>query len=61
MSDMQQKPSFDDLTLPSDETVADAGYDAWKRAKIEAALEEAKDRSTLIPLEQVWKRFGFER
>lgn len=36
------------------------GYDAWKRAKIEKALEEAKDRSSLIPAEEVWRRLGLE-
>ena len=36
------------------------GYEEWKRAKILLALEQAKDRSKMIPIEEIWKRFGFE-
>lgn len=36
------------------------GYHEWKRAKIVRALEETKDRSKMIPAEEVWKRLGFE-
>ncbi|MEG3163256.1 hypothetical protein U1701_01480 [Sphingomonas sp. PB2P19] len=29
------------------------GYDAWKRAKIERGLAQSRDRSAMIPVEQV--------
>lgn len=38
----------------------EAGYHEWKRAKILLALEETKDRSKMIPAEEVWKKLGFE-
>ena len=34
--------------------------DAFIRAKIERALEEAKDRSNMIPAEKVWQELGLE-
>lgn len=37
------------------EGAADAGYDVWKRAKIERGLLESRDRSAMIPVEQVWR------
>ena len=37
------------------------GYAAWKRKQIEEAIEQAEDRSAMIPAEQVWREFGFER
>jgi hypothetical protein len=36
------------------ETAVEPGYAAWKRAKIERGLEQARDRSAMIPVEQVW-------
>lgn len=32
---------------------SDAGYAAWKRAKIERGLAEATDRDAMIPAEKV--------
>jgi hypothetical protein len=38
----------------SDETGAtERGYDAWKRAKVERGLAQAKNRAAMIPAEQV--------
>ena len=39
----------------------DRGYDAWKRAKIEKGLEQAKDREAMIPVAQILCDFGLER
>jgi len=30
-------------------------YSAYKRAKIERGLEQSRDRSVMIPIEQVWR------
>lgn len=39
----------------------DPGYDAWAKAKIEKALDEAKQYpERRIPLDKVWKKFGLE-
>ncbi|MEG8043496.1 hypothetical protein QP164_12480 [Sphingomonas sp. LR59] len=32
---------------------AQRDYDAWKRAKIERGMVQARDRSMMIPIEQV--------
>lgn len=39
----------------------DRGYDAWKRAKIEKGLEQAKDREAMIPVARILRDFGLER
>ncbi|RWX78798.1 hypothetical protein EPK99_09435 [Neorhizobium lilium] len=61
MSDLKEKLTLEELVSPSSSAPADEGYEAWKIAKIRTALEESKDRSCVIPLDDVWKRFGFER
>ena len=38
----------------------DHGYDAWKRAKVERALAQSQDRSSMIPAEKVWRELGLE-
>ena len=53
-------------TIPTDMISADngppeRGYRKWKQAKIERALAQAEDRSSLIPAEQVWRDLGLER
>jgi hypothetical protein len=35
------------------EQPAECDYDAWKRAKIERGMTQARDRSMMIPIEQV--------
>jgi len=37
------------------------GYAAWKRAKVERALAEAKNRDGMIPAPHVWRDLGLER
>ncbi|MCP3734816.1 hypothetical protein M9979_08025 [Sphingomonas sp. RP10(2022)] len=37
------------------------GYAAWKRAKIERGLTQSRDRSAMIPVEQVWRDLKLER
>ncbi|MGA1799905.1 hypothetical protein VH567_14115 [Sphingomonas sp. 4RDLI-65] len=32
---------------------AERNYDAWKRAKIERGMAQARDRSKMVPIEQV--------
>ncbi len=49
--------------MPTNLTPADPGggpaneqdYVAYKRAKIERGLEQSRDRSAMIPIEQVWR------
>lgn len=52
----QMKPTVPDRDKvePSGGAV-EAGYDAWKRAKIERGLLESRDRAAMIPVEQVWR------
>ncbi|TWF56592.1 hypothetical protein FHW37_102227 [Neorhizobium alkalisoli] len=61
MSETKGKISFKDLTAPAEGQSTDADYLAWKEAKIRKALKQAEDRSLMVPAEEVWKRFGFER
>ncbi|MEG3181237.1 hypothetical protein [Sphingomonas sp. LT1P40] len=54
------------VTRPADkidgaEDVADCGYDAWKRAKVEGGLAQAQDRSAMIPVERLLRDLGFSR
>ncbi|MBN8814022.1 MAG: stability determinant [Sphingomonas sp.] len=39
--------------LDDDIGVTEPGYDAWKRAKVERGLAQAKNRAAMIPAEQV--------
>ena len=39
--------------LAADGGAMDAGYDAWFRAKVEAALEQSRDRGVMLPIERV--------
>lgn len=36
------------------------GYEEWKLEKIRRGQAEAKDRSKMIPAEQVWRELGLE-
>lgn len=47
--------------LSAEEAPAERGHAAWKRAKIERGLQQAEDRSAMIPAEQVWRDLGLER
>jgi hypothetical protein len=62
MSNSEPKRAGIDLeaTLPGN-SPTEADYDAWVRAKIEAALKEAKEHpERRIPQAEVWKKFGLE-
>ena len=37
------------------------GYDAWKRAKVEHGLAQARDRASLMPIGEVLRDLGFAR
>ena len=41
--------------------MAEKGYAAWKRKKVERGLTQAKDRDSLVPAQQVWREFDLER
>lgn len=43
-----------DHETPDGGEATEPGYAAWKRAKIERGLAQARDRSAMIPVEQVW-------
>jgi len=60
MSDLRENPTFEELTQPC-EPSTDPDYLAWKERKIRKALEQAQDRSTLIPAAKVWEKLGLER
>jgi len=48
-------------TAEASEDLAEPGYAAWKRARIERGLAESRDRSVMIPVEQVWRDLELER
>ena len=48
-------------TSDTGEDTVEPGYDEWKRAKIERGLAESRDRSAMIPVEQVWRDLDLER
>jgi hypothetical protein len=47
--------------VPDDGEATEPGYAAWKQAKIERGLEQPRDRSAMIPVEQVWRDLKLER
>lgn len=61
MSEIDQKQNLDDHLRPARAPNADPDYIAWKDAKIRKALEQAEDRSNMIPASKVWEQFGLER
>lgn len=48
-------------TAEAGEDPVEPGYAAWKRDKIERGLAESRDRSVMIPVEQVWRDLDLER
>lgn len=54
-----QNASADNLTGQGDGQ--ERGYAMWKRAKVGRGLEQAQNRSSLIPMEQILREFGIER
>jgi len=61
MSEIDQKQNLDDHLRPAGAPTADPDYLAWKEAKVRKALEQAEDRSNMIPASKVWEQFGLER
>lgn len=61
-NDLKEKIGFRELTAP-EEPAADKnpGYPEWKRKKVEAALKQSEERSSMVSAKKVWERFGFER
>lgn len=55
---MDVRPVQNDL--PEDPHWDQAGYDALKRAKIERGLEQSRDRSAMISVEQLWRDLKLE-
>lgn len=47
-----------DHLRPGEVENPDPDYQAWKERKILRALEQSKDRSAMIPAEEVWKDLG---
>ncbi len=46
--------------LDAEPVTTEAGYEAWKRAKIERGLEQSRDRSAMIPVDQVLRNLTLE-
>ena len=44
--------------LDAEPVATEAGYDAWKRAKIERGLEPRRDRAAMIPVDQVLRNLS---
>lgn len=61
MSEIDQEQNLDDHLRPAGAPTTDPDYLAWKEAKVRKALEQANDRSNMIPASKVWEQFGLER
>jgi hypothetical protein len=59
-SGMSTRPVPDSLS-ESDQVAVEPGYEAWKRAKVERALAQSRDRAAMIPADQIWRDLGLER
>ena len=46
--------------LDAEPVATEAGYDVWKRAKIERGLEQSRNRSAMIPVDQVLRNLSLE-
>ncbi len=49
-----------DHETPDDGKTMEPGYAAWKRAKVKRGLEQSRDRSAMIPVEQVLRNLSLE-
>jgi hypothetical protein len=36
------------------------GYASWKREKVERGLAQSKERSAMVPADEVWRELGLE-
>lgn len=58
-SDKAMEPIVDQREKLGDAVGAvERGYAAWKRAKIECGFAKSRDRTLMIPIEQVWQYFS---
>lgn len=55
------KVALSPTKITDEQGSVEKGYPAWKRAKVERGLTQAKDRDSLIPAQQVWREFDLER
>lgn len=58
---MTSKVTRNPTKVTGEQGSVEKGYAAWKRAKVERGLKQAKDRDSLIPAQQVWREFDLER
>lgn len=61
MAETTARTPLDERLEPAGAPSADPAYRAWKDAKVKKALEQAKDRSRMIPARKVWEKLGLER
>lgn len=61
MSDTETKDDLEEHLAPAGAPSSDAAYAAHKKAKVKKGLEEAQNRSRLIPAHEVWDKLGLER
>jgi hypothetical protein len=55
------KPAADPRDkVAESEAPAERGHAAWKRAKVERGLVQAKDRDAMIPAERILRDFKLE-
>ena len=57
---MTSKVAQDPTKVTDAQGSVEKNYAAWKRAKVERGLKQAKDRDSLIPAQQVWREFNLE-
>jgi hypothetical protein len=61
MSPSKNEAKKSEGSVAADLISTDRDYEAWAKAKIEKALDEAKQYpERRIPLDKVWKKFGLE-
>jgi hypothetical protein len=58
---MTAKVAVSPMKVADEQGSVEKGYAAWKRAKVERGLAQAKDRESLIPAQKVWREFDLER
>lgn len=58
---MTSKVAQNTAKVTDEQGSVEKGYAAWKRAKVDRGLSQAKDRESLIPAQQVWREFDIER
>lgn len=55
------KPALDPREkIAESDTSVEQGHAAWKRAKVERGLAQAKDRKAMIPVERILRDFKLD-